>query len=591
MLPHIPRQPLRQQPQFRVPLPPAQRKMAQKATKRTSTNALSTTGEYAVDYLVIGSGVAGLVAALDLSEQGEVAVISKSDLHESSTNWAKGGICGVLSPDDSIANHVADTKAAGAGLCEQAAVERVCANGPAAVEHLLQLGAQFDTDGGGLHMHKEGGHSYARVAHTADATGAEIERALVDRVQAKPSISVLERHFARELLLLHESSGVKRCVGVQLQAHVPGSQPIAVRSSSVIIATGGCGQVYPITTNPPVATGDGIAMSARAGATVANMEFVQFHPTALYEPEDTHGNGSASLLTEAVRGAGACLLNSSGERFMPRYDNRAELAPRDIVARSIDAECKRRGDQCALLDLSVIGTSELAQHFPNVLELARSHGYDPETDPLPVAPAAHYMCGGILTNEHGESTVKGLLACGEAAYTGLHGANRLASNSLLEGVVYGRAAAKRAAELAFPDSDLIPAGEVPSLIGQNTMQELMNGKTTSDILRELHELAREDAGIVRSSAGIERGISRAKQVLRSAQQLANASGQTAAKEMEVVNCATIALLILHCAGSRKESRGLHYNTDFPEPNDSMRHPTFVQHPETLLTDALVKTNQ
>ena len=539
------------------------------------------------DYLVIGSGVAGLVAALDLSEHGTVAVVSKAGISESSTNWAKGGICGALSSDDSIAHHVSDTHAAGAGLCEHVSVQRVCANGPAAIRHLLSIGTRFDTDpdGGELHMHKEGGHSHARVAHTADATGAEIERALVNRVRNRSTITLLERYFARDLLVTHESEGTRRCVGAEVQRHTPGSEPMDIHTSSVIIATGGCGQVYPVTTNPHVATGDGIAMSVRAGATIANMEFVQFHPTALYDPEESRGTGSASLLTEAVRGAGALLRNSKGERFMHQYDERAELAPRDIVARSIDAECKRLNDECASLDLSGIGRDKLEQHFPNVLQLALDRGYDPEHGALPVAPAAHYMCGGVRTDAQGETAVKGLLACGEVAYTGLHGANRLASNSLLEGVVYGRAAAKRAIEIAECDGGSPPQGDVPADIDQSVSSEHANGKTSADILRDLHTTSREDAGIVRSNSSMQRGITEAREVLKQARLLSARSGKGGTEELEVVNCATVALLILHCAALRKESRGLHFNTDYPQEDESMRAPTIVDDPLSLLSSA------
>lgn len=396
------------------------------------------------DFVVVGSGIAGLRFALDVAKTGRVAVVTKAERQEGSTNYAQGGVSAVLDPKDSVENHIRDTIVAGAYLNDEEVVEVVCREGPERVKELMEMGASFDRgEDGRLQLAREGGHSHHRIVHAADVTGREIQRALLVAAQRDPNITLFEHHFVVDLLTTQGEDGAQECYGVDA-LDVRSGQVLRFLAGATLLASGGAGHVYPNTTNPPVATGDGIALAQRAHAVISNMEFVQFHPTALADaglptpPSPPRLN--AFLITEAVRGAGGVLYNQAGQRFMPEYDARGELAPRDVVARSIDDQLKRRGEQYVLLDISHKPREEILSHFPNIAEECLRCGIDITKEPIPVVPAAHYMCGGVQTGLHGETSVKGLWAAGEVACTGLHGANRLASNSLLEALVFAQRA-------------------------------------------------------------------------------------------------------------------------------------------------------
>ena len=385
------------------------------------------------DYLVLGSGIAGLSFAVQAARHGSVALLSKRGRSESNTAYAQGGIAAVFGPQDSFEQHVQDTLTAGGGLCREEAVRVTVTEGPARVRQLIDLGAEFTRDASefGYHLTREGGHSQRRVVHAADLTGMEVERTLL-QAAADAGVQFFEDHHAIDFILASRVLGAYALDNRSGQVH-------SFVAKTVLLATGGAGKVYLYTTNPDVATGDGLAMAHRAGAAVANLEFIQFHPTCLYHPEAKN-----FLISEALRGEGGILRNKAGEAFMERYDPRKELAPRDVVARSIDSELKRRGDDSAFLDMTHLGKAFLVEHFPHIYATCRAFGFDMAVTPIPVVPAAHYVCGGVCTDLQGRTTLPGLLAAGEVACTGLHGANRLASNSLLEGLVFGRRAADAA---------------------------------------------------------------------------------------------------------------------------------------------------
>ncbi|CAI5530431.1 unnamed protein product [Closterium sp. Naga37s-1] len=410
------------------------------------------------DYVVIGSGIAGLRFALGVAAKGTVAVVTKAEPQEGSTNYAQGGVSAVLDPLDSIENHISDTIVAGAYLNDVEVVEVVCREGPERVRELMRMGASFDRgDDGRLLLAREGGHSHSRIVHAADVTGREIQRALLTAAQKTKRIDMFEHHMAIDLLTRQEDGRQSRCYGVEALDTETG-QIIRFIAGSTLLATGGAGHVYPNTTNPTVATGDGVALALRAGAVISNMEFIQFHPTALADaglPIQPPGpRPNSFLISEAVRGAGGLLYNQAGERFMLHYDPRAELAPRDVVARSIDDQLKRRGDLFVYLDISHKPTDEILRHFPNIAAECKRWGVDITKDPIPVVPAAHYMCGGVQTGLFGETSIRGLWAAGEVACTGLHGANRLASNSLLEALVFAQRAVEPAIEHAVAAAPL-----------------------------------------------------------------------------------------------------------------------------------------
>jgi len=513
--------------------------------------------QVSADVLVIGSGIAGLFFALKAAEYLDVVIISKTAMEETNTRYAQGGIAAVTSSEDSFELHVQDTLTAGAGLCKEEVVRRVVKDGPARISELVEFGVNFDRKeqtGSGFDLHMEGGHSKRRILHAGDITGEEVEHALLARVAQNPRIKCYEHHFAIDLItasrLMH-SRVADRCLGAYVLEKKTGEVHTFLASYTVL-ATGGAGKVYLITSNPDIATGDGIAMAWRAGATVGNMEFIQFHPTALYHPYARN-----FLISEAVRGEGGVLINAAGEPFMDKIHPLKSLAPRDIVAQAIDHEIKRTGSNCVYLDISHLG-AKAKKKFPNIYAKCLSFGIDLTTQPIPVAPAAHYMCGGVAVNMVGETTLQNLFAIGETAYTGLHGANRLASNSLLEAVVFASNAATTVGErgrektprLAVPDWD--PFGANPpdeAIMVTNNWEEVRH--TMSNYV-----------GIVRSDNRLNRARRRIKMLMEEISEYY--WGFTVTSDLlELRNIALVAQLIIHAARRRQESRGLHYSLDHP----------------------------
>jgi L-aspartate oxidase len=516
------------------------------------------------DFLVIGSGIAGLSFALRAAERGSVVVVTKKGTAESATNYAQGGIAAVLGPEDSFEAHVRDTLVAGAGLCNEAAVRFVVEHGPDAVRGLIDLGVRFDRSelAPGYDLGREGGHSQRRVLHAADFTGQEIERVLVERCESHPNISLLSNHISIDLVTTQKLGlpGVPRIAG----AYVLDADTLEVesfRARIVLLATGGCGKTYLYTSNPDIASGDGIAMAFRAGATVANMEFIQFHPTCLYHPE-----ARSFLISEAVRGEGAVLRNRAGEAFMTRYDPRADLAPRDVVARSIDFELKRSGDDCVYLDCTALDPAFARSRFPNIYERCLGYGFDLTKQPLPVVPAAHYCCGGVRTDLRAETDIENLFAAGEVACTGLHGANRLASNSLLEGVVFARAAAQAAfARLDAGVSEPPPFREWdPGTAVDPTETVLVNANWD-----EIRRLMWNYVGIVRSDKRLDRARRRIVNLAREIREY-YWNVVVTPDLVELRNLVTVAELIVRSASARHESRGLHYTVDYPQTDATPR---------------------
>ena len=508
------------------------------------------------DYLVLGSGIAGLTFALKVAGQGRVAILTKKRRADSNTNWAQGGIAGVWSRDDSFELHVRDTLEAGAGLCRETAVRTIVEEGPARIAELIALGTEFSpaADGIGPDLTREGGHSARRILHAKDATGAEIERALLAAIAAHPNITVLENHFAIDLITTAKLGllGRDRVVGVYV-LNQPTAQVDVFAAPVVVLATGGCGKVYLYTTNPDIATGDGVAMAYRAGAAIANMEFIQFHPTCLYHPK-----ARTFLITEAVRGEGGHLLGEDGRRFMDRYHPKAELAPRDIVARAIDAEMKKTGAECVLLDITHKGATFIKDHFPTICARLRELGLDMTREPVPVVPAAHYQCGGVVTDLEGRTEIGGLYAVGEVACTGLHGANRLASNSLLEALVCAHRAAGQV--LKCPPERVpvpIPVWETGTATDPD---ELV---VVSHNWDEIRRLMWDYVGIVRTNKRLQRAQKRLKNLQAEIHDYYWGHVVTG-DVLELRNIATVAELIVGCALQRPESRGLHYNLDYPE---------------------------
>jgi L-aspartate oxidase len=506
----------------------------------------------AADVLVVGSGIAGLSFALKAARFADVVVVTKKERPESSTNYAQGGIAAVFSPDDSYELHVEDTFVAGAGLCHPDAVDALVREGPERVRELIALGVEFTRAGEDLSLGREGGHSRRRIVRSDDLTGREIERGLLAAVAASPRIRVLEDHAAVDLLVEGEEEGAPRCCGLLVLDPETG-EIVPFLARAVLLATGGCGQVYRHTTNPGIATGDGVAMAYRAGARVANMEFVQFHPTALYPARER-----TLLISEAVRGEGAELRRMDGTAFMTDYHPLGSLAPRDVVARAIDREMKRTGDPHVLLDCSAIPEEEIRARFPNLVRETAARGIDMLTEPLPVVPAAHYLCGGVLTDTHGRTSLRGLYAAGETACTGVHGANRLASNSLLEAVVFAHRAALRL-EAELPSLPRPSAAPVPEMPGGRAEPE---GVLLVHDREEIRSLMWDLVGIVRSDERVEFAEARIRQI---AEQNGTvwASSVPSADLVELRNMVETALLIVRCARRRRESRGLHYTVDHP----------------------------
>ena len=514
-----------------------------------------------VDFLIIGSGIAGLSYAIKVAEHGSVCMITKSDEDESNTKYAQGGIAAVTDASDSFEKHISDTLIAGAGLCDDEVVRIVITEAPQRIDELMQWGARFDRKASGeLDLGKEGGHSENRILHHKDNTGFEIERALLEQVASHPNIEVLDHHYAVEIITEHHlgmyinsSSPEISCFGVYA-LNIKTNQTDVILARTTLMASGGAGNIYASTTNPRIATGDGVAMVYRAKGRVDNMEFIQFHPTALYEP----GVQPAFLITEAMRGAGGILRNKDGENFMLRYDERASLAPRDIVARAIDNELKVRGEEFVYLDCTHIDPEELKHHFPNINNKCLSIGIDFSKDFIPVVPACHYMCGGIKVDKAGRSSIKNLMAVGECSSTGLHGANRLASNSLLEALVFSHRAAINAVETYKnnPFAEEIPEWDIK---GTGDPEEMV---LITQNLHELQAIMTNYVGIVRSNVRLERALNRLQILNRETENMYRKTTLSPSL-CELRNLILVGYLVIKAARLRKESRGLHYSIDYP----------------------------
>lgn len=517
------------------------------------------------DYLVIGSGIAGLTYALRVAQSGTVAIITKKEKAESNTNYAQGGVAAVMSKVDSFDLHVKDTLAAGVGLCHRAAVEVLVREGPGCLRELMNLGAQFTTSGNELDLGREGGHSVSRIVHAKDLTGREIERALLHAVARNPKITTFENHIAVELITEHHLSsgrgtgkGAIHCWGAYA-LNTATARVDAFLARAVLLSTGGLGHVYRHTTNPLIATGDGVAMAYRAGATIANMEFIQFHPTTLF-----NSGSPAFLISEAVRGFGGVLKTRAGEEFMQNYDPRKSLAPRDVVALAIDTELKKRGDEYVLLDLRHLSADSVKDHFPYICDTClKKFKLDITQEPIPVVPAAHYSCGGVVTDIDGRTSIDGLYATGEVSMTGVHGANRLASNSLLEALVFSERASRISRDNVHAGS---PIPEIMRWDDSGTF-DAEEWVLISHNWREIQQVMWDYVGIVRSNHRLERALRR-MDLIRT--EVENFYKKTKVTEqlLELRNLALCASLIIRCAMKRKESRGLHYTTDFPARDDA-----------------------
>jgi L-aspartate oxidase len=540
--------------------------------------------------LILGTGIAGLSAALKFAQECNVILVCKADRAEGSTRYAQGGIASVWSKQDSFEEHKKDTFVAGAGLCHPNIVDLCVREGPARVQELIDLGVEFtkasaSADGSVptdptevFDLHREGGHGQRRILHADDLTGWAIEKALLDQIAQHPRIQVLEHHIGIDLItegkILRRSSKPGKCLGAYV-LNIQTGKVLTLAADITLIATGGAGKVYLYTSNPDTSTGDGIAMAYRAGAQVSNLEFMQFHPTCLYHP-----TARTFLISEALRGEGAVLRNLAGEEFMSRHHAMGSLAPRDIVARAIDIEMKRTGDKHVLLDCSNIPQDEIKRKFPNIYETCLKYGIDISTQPVPVVPAAHYTCGGVLVNEYAQTTVEGLYALGEAACTGLHGANRLASNSLLEAVVFAHRAALHAipkliaSDRAHEQSSLTLVGSLPEWdIGHAVELEEQIDITANWL--EIRHLMWNYVGIVRSNRRLDRAKRRVD--LLKAEVNAYYWDFLPTKDLiELRNLLTLADLTIQCAQMRKESRGLHYTVDYPQKDDqNFAHDTVI----------------
>ncbi len=509
------------------------------------------------DYCVVGSGIAGLLSAIHLSRHGRVCVLTKKDSVESNTNYAQGGIACVVASDDSLDEHVKDTLVAGDGLCDEAVVRDIVGAGPARLAELERMGVRFSAGdraaAAGYDLGKEGGHSRRRVLHCGDITGREIEHVLLERSRSERNITVLEHCIVIDLVTTGwlGESGPNRCVGCYFLNRSTG-EISAIRAPHTVLAAGGGGKVYLYTSNPDIATGDGFALAWRAGVPIRNLEFIQFHPTCLYHPE-----AKSFLISEAVRGEGAELVNAKGERFMHRYDPRGALASRDIVARAIDREMKVSGESCVFLDIRHRSRAFLKERFPNIYETCRRFGVDMASDLVPVVPAAHYFCGGVQAGIDGATALDGLFVCGETACTGLHGANRLASNSLLEALVCSHAVAEKISSL--PHDRLgcaIPSWELGTAVPSDEAVVIAHNWS------EVRTCMWDYVGIVRSNKRLDRALRRIAN-LRSEIRQYYYDYLVTSDLLELRNIAAVGELIIRSAMMRKESRGLHYTLDYP----------------------------
>jgi L-aspartate oxidase len=518
------------------------------------------------DVLIIGSGLAGMTLALHLAETRKVGLITKRDLLEGSSSYAQGGIAAVLDTGDSVEQHISDTLIAGAGLCNEATTRFIVENSKEAIDWLVDLGVPFTRDDShqtGFHLTREGGHSHRRIIHAADATGAAVTSTLGQKIKAHPQITVLEDFIAVDLIT-SSKLGLegKRCYGVYALDKLA-DQVVTIAANHTILASGGAGKVYLYTTNPDTATGDGIAMGWRAGCRVGNMEFIQFHPTCLYHP-----HSKSFLISEAVRGEGGILRLPDGTRFMPHHDERAELAPRDVVARAIDFEMKKHGLDCVYLDISYKPASFIQEHFPNIYAHCLELGIDITQQPIPVVPAAHYTCGGLITDLKGRTDVEGMYAVGEVACTGLHGANRLASNSLLECMVIGKAAAADINAAAPVKQPTIPDWDDSRVT--DTDEEVVISHNWDELRRAMWDYV----GIVRTNKRLERALNRIKLLNEEIDEYYS-NFHITNDLVELRNLVQTAELIVRSALARKESRGLHFSRDYPD--------TLLQSSDTVLT--------
>jgi len=512
------------------------------------------------DVLIIGSGAAGLTLALHLAKNADVVILSKGPLNEGSTFYAQGGIAAVFDENDSVTAHVDDTLVAGAGLCDEATVRFTTENAKSCLEWLIDQGVAFDKEQNNegetkYHLTREGGHSHRRILHAADATGQAIQTTLADQVKQHSRIRIFERYNAIDLINKASTtdSHDKQCIGAYIWNRNT-EKVESIYAQKTILATGGASKVYQYTSNPDVASGDGIAMAWRAGCRVANMEFNQFHPTCLFHP-----SAGTFLLTEALRGEGAKLRRPDGSRFMPAFDERAELAPRDIVARAIDYEMKRLGADCMYLDISHKPSDFIKQHFPTIYEKTMSLGIDITKQPIPIVPAAHYTCGGVMVDHQGKTDVEQLYAIGEMSYTGLHGANRLASNSLLECLVFARAAAIEISETLVQDNSYLTLPHWDESRVTDSDEEVV-------IQHNWHELRLfmwDYVGIVRTTKRLERALHRVELLQQEIEDYYQ-NFKVSNNLLELRNLVQVAELIIRCAMDRKESRGLHYTLDYPD---------------------------
>ena len=517
------------------------------------------------DVLIIGSGAAGLTLALHMARNARVAVLSKSAINEGSTWFAQGGIAAVLDDRDSVEAHVADTLVAGSGLCHEDAVRFTVERSRGAIDWLIEQGVDFTREDETYHLTQEGGHSHRRIIHSADATGKAVHSTLIDRLHTHPNVEVFEHHVALNLISQADTGSRKlRCTGAYVLNRRSDKVDV-FQAKTVILATGGASKVYLYTSNPDSASGDGIAMAWRAGCRVANMEFNQFHPTCLYHPK-----ARTFLITEALRGEGAVLRLPNGERFMPRFDKRAELAPRDIVARAIDHEMKRLGADCLYLDISHKPPEFIAEHFPTVKNRCLEFGIDITREPIPVVPAAHYTCGGVVVDYNGQTDLQNLYAIGETSFTGLHGANRMASNSLLECIVYAQSAAAHITARLDTITEPDPSPQWDESRVTNSDEDVIISHNWDELRRFMWDYV----GIVRTHKRLERATHRIKLLQKEIAEYYS-NYKVSGDLIELRNLATVAELIIRSATERKESRGLHFSLDYPDPQPVARDTILV----------------